>query len=475
MLFYLAFKNIVSRKSSAVIVLFISFSIMLMVVVNSIFDCTENGIEKVFSRSFTGDFAIFPKSDYSMSLFGDETPVTGNLTQIDTLVSYNDLRSFLESNPKVESLVPQVTCFSAMEFGGSGKIPVYLFGVDGVSYVKSMSAIKILRGEPFPFPERGCMISAHYAELTGADLGDTIQFTVVDGPTFRIRAAKVYAVYDYEIQSDTLDKIVLVDSVTAKQLLDMSESVAEDYFIDEEKTSLLDEDMDSIFDDAEDVDPVFFDEEIPSENSAEKNELNESFASSSSWNFLMCNLSRGTNAKKIIRALNKNFKKRDLPLRAVDWRTAAGSTALYLYWMRIIFNAGVIVILACGFIIINNTLVVNVLNRTQEIGTLRAEGASRIFVSLQCMIETFLLTITAGILGCILGAFCDFLITNAHIVFKNSFIRQLFGAETLSVHASFYALLKAMILSVLLGFLGWIYPVRTALSVNPVQAMQGGV
>ena len=44
MLFYLAFKNIVSRKSSFVIVLFIAFAVMLMAVINSVFDSTENGI-----------------------------------------------------------------------------------------------------------------------------------------------------------------------------------------------------------------------------------------------------------------------------------------------------------------------------------------------------------------------------------------------------------------------------------------------
>ena len=91
MLFYLAFKNIVSRKSSFVIVLFIAFAVMLMAVINSVFDSTENGIEKVFSKSFTGDLAIFPKSDIPLSLFGDETPVTGTLTKINTLVPFNEI------------------------------------------------------------------------------------------------------------------------------------------------------------------------------------------------------------------------------------------------------------------------------------------------------------------------------------------------------------------------------------------------
>ncbi len=44
-----AFKNIISRKSSFVIILFIAFSIAVMVIANAVFDGTGNGIEKTFS------------------------------------------------------------------------------------------------------------------------------------------------------------------------------------------------------------------------------------------------------------------------------------------------------------------------------------------------------------------------------------------------------------------------------------------
>ena len=64
---------------------------------------------------------------------------------------------------------------------------------------------------------------------------------------------------------------------------------------------------------------------------------------------------------------------------------------------------------------------------------------------------------------------------NRLIEFKNVFLIQLFGTDHLVVSTSFSIMCKSMLLSVLLGLLGWIYPVRTALKVNPVQAMQGAV
>ncbi len=469
MLFYLAFKNVISRKSSVVIVLFISFAVMLVAVINSVFDCTENGIEKVFSGSFTGDIAIFPQSDSPLSLFGDETPMTGSLTKINTVVPFVEIVSALESCHEIEKFVPQIMGNAIMEFNGH-RFPVCVFGVSAEKYIDCMSSIKIIDGSYFSNGERGVMLSKEHAMEMGAKIGDTIQFIVADGSTFRIRAASLSAIYEYPINNETLDRIVLADAFTVRSLMDMIDFSFDDLEIDSKKTDLLENDFDieSLFEDAEDIEAVFVEDHAFEKTKS----LPEVIDSSASWNFIVGRLIPGENPKKIIRELNKLFKKNFWPVRAVDWRTAAGSTAIYLYWMRIIFNAGVIVILVAGFIIINNTLVVNVLNRTQEIGTLRATGASRGFVSIQCMLETFMLTVTAGFLGCVFATAVNTVITASRIEFANLFLRQLFGSDVLSVSTSFNVLLKSMLLSILLGLIGWIYPVRTAMGVSPVQAMR---
>ena len=81
----LALKNVISRKSSLVIILFISFAIALLFVSNAVFDGTDHGLERTFINSFTGNIVLRPKVDFPLSLFGDETPVTGKLSEIPTL------------------------------------------------------------------------------------------------------------------------------------------------------------------------------------------------------------------------------------------------------------------------------------------------------------------------------------------------------------------------------------------------------
>ena len=158
----------------------------------------------------------------------------------------------------------------------------------------------------------------------------------------------------------------------------------------------------------------------------------------------------------------------------MDWRKSAGSTALYLYWMRLILNVGILIVLFAGFIVISNTLVINVLDRIREIGTMRAIGAARRFVSAMCMAETLLLALVAGVLGSALGALLSICINQAHIKLTNDFLIQLFGSSYIVTTMTFSNLLRSFMISLVIGLFSWIYPVITALKASPVEAMQGG-
>ncbi|MCQ2981828.1 MAG: FtsX-like permease family protein [Treponemataceae bacterium] len=479
MLFQLAFKNIMSRKSSIVIIIFIAISLTLMTVINAVFESTEHGVETVYTKSFTGDLVIRYDNNQPLSLFGDETPMTGYLTTIPTLVPFSEVQSVISAYSAVESVVPQVTIQTAIECGDERDV-LYAFGVPGQSYLAAMPSISIIEGTPFGDNERGAMLSTGTARSLHAQVGDEIQFIVQDGISARIRAVPVTAIYEYAVANSVLEKMVLVDSFTVRSLAGMTGTSISNEQISEEKTDLLDGDfdLDDLFGEAEDMDAFFIDnadESLPAADVTESvpEYSPADFSESTTWNYLLVRLHDSDDASSVIRSLNRQFRKNSWPVEATNWRNAAGSTALYLYWIRLIFNIGVIVILAAGFIIINNTLVVGVLNRTQEIGTLRAEGASRLFISLQCMIETFTLTVSAGVLACILGFIVSAAVSRAGITFDNSFLIQLFGADTLNFAPTWSTIGSTLGMSIILGLVGWIYPVRTALRVSPVQAMQG--
>ena len=483
MLLKLAFKSVVSRRSSLVIILFITFAVCLFCVANAVFDSTEQGVQTNYVASFTGDFIIRPKSKIQQSLFGDETPVTGELTVLDTVVPYEKITEKLLSMPEVAGCTGQISGAAMVERSdGQNRTASYVFGVEGEQYLSLMKSIHIVRGAPYVHGERGAMLSEQTAKKLNVDVGNTIQFIVADGLNYSIRAAKVTAIFEYEIYNEIFSRFVIVDPITVRSLLGITEVYSSDsYDLSDEATNMFSEnndfsDFDDLFADASDFDDALVTEETEEENQIQNtpSENNESALSeSTTWNYIIVRLKDGQNTKRAMKKVSRVFRRNGWPVQVADWRHAAGSTALYLFWMRTIFNIGIVIVLAAGFIIVNNSLVINILDRTREIGTLRAIGAKKRFISLQCMTENLILTLTSGVLGVLAGMLCTHFINKAHIVLHNTFLVQLFGSDAISVHVNSGNVLKLFILVISLALLGWIYPVINALKVSPVDAIQG--
>ncbi len=478
MLLKLALKNVVSRKSSLVIILFITFAVCLFCLANAVFDSTEQGVQTNYVASFTGDFIIRPESKFQQSLFGDETPVTGELTTLNTIVPYEKINDVLIQLPEVYGTTGQISGAAMAERAdGAYRTPAYVFGVEGQPYLDLMKSINILRGSPYNSGERGAMLCTQMAEKLGVDVGSTIQFIVSDGPNYKIRAALVTAVFEYEIYNEIFGRFIITDPITARSLLGINEVFSSDsYDLSEEATNLFSEnndfsDFDDLFDSAFDFDQALIQEESP--EASEEVQVEELPSESTSWNYIIVRLKEGQNTKKVMKKVSRLIRKNGWPVQVADWRHAAGSTALYLFWMRKIFNIGIVIVLAAGFIIVNNTLVINILDRTREIGTLRAIGAKKRFISLQCMTENLILTITSGILGVLAGNIGTHFINKAHIVLHNSFLVQLFGADAIQVYVTGGNVFKLFLLVLVLALLGWIYPVINALKVSPVDAISG--
>ena len=479
-----ALKNIVSRKSSLVIILFIAFSIAALVMANAVFDGTKSGIEKTFSQNFTGDIVIRPKAQFPMSLFGDETPITGNLSELPQLLPYTDIFSFVSQSESIRAAVPQITGQAALRFG-SKNFPSYFFGVDAQSYAALMPGIKILQGEPYGDDDNALMLSSVMVKKINDELGvalnvgDQIQLAAFTGSSYTLRAATLSAIYEYSVHNDLQDKIVLINPDILRPLIGLNSTEIDPRLFTKENSGLLDslaeDGIDSLFGEDSDFDDaaVFAQEDSQAQEAAARDdEPAQAVNEETIWNYIVCSVKPGVSAKRAIRKLNKEFAKREWPCQAVDWRAAAGMAAQYIYWMRLIFNIGLIVIIATGFIIVNNTLVIAALDRSKETGALRAIGAGRRFVALEYLAETLALTITAGVLGCVLGVIGNSFLSNGSIHFGNSYLVQLFGGDTLRTVVRPSNILGGMALSLVLAFVAWIYPVRIALETSPVAAME---
>lgn len=502
----LALKNVISRKSSLVIILFISFAIALLFVSNAVFDGTDHGLERTFINSFTGNIVLRPKVDFPLSLFGDETPVTGKLSEIPTLVPYAKIKETALDVEGVRAIVPQITGYAAVNVNDK-RVPISLFGVPGEQYTTLMSSIKIVEGRVFKDGEAGLLLNtdalARINKAAGVKLGigSDIQLLNGDGVSFSIRSVPLLGVYTYDSQNPTLSGIALLSPQTLRDLIgmqDFSDSVE----IDESQINLIEDDssIDDFFENSQDFDgeealdgPVLAGSDsaagvgaasgdgvgdafaVGAAASGDSGSAGENVAlqaESSVWSYLICMTDASANEGKIIKQLNKVFKENEWAVQAVNWRDAAGGSVYISFYLRIIFNIGIVLILLTGFIVVNNTLTVSSISRIGETGTIRALGAKRGFVIREFLCETSLLTITSGIIGCLLGCLFTFMLQKAHIGISNTYLAQLFGGKTLTAAITASNAIQNLALSVVLAVVGCVYPVRVALRATPVEAMR---
>ena len=479
----LAFKNIFSRKSSAVIILFITFAITMIIVVNSIFDGTDNGIKTIFMESFTGNFVIREKTKDNVSLFGNISLIDESVLPIEEISFYNEICDYLNSVPEVKSFIPQLSSFSLLEIENK-KSKAAVFGIDIENYLQIMPSIKITDGRIFNKDEKGILVSESWIENFKKEnkkdikIGTEVQLIFSDGNTFRIRSLPITGIYKYPLKNDVLDKIILADPKTVRSLIGMDEIYSNEVNIAKEDTSLIDsidfniDDMDSLF--SEDSD-IFVDESFSIDfTDFIDNEVIQNQSDITNWHFIVVRLNDEVSTNKLINKINKWAQKNNFPIEAVNWRVAAGPTAQYIFVLRIILLVGIFIILFAGLIVIANTLVINILDRTKEIGTMRALGANKRSIAFLCMSETFILTSVSSILSCFASFIIVFFMRKFPITLNNIFFEQLFGGNKLIPQLTFSSICFGFIVSIIIGLLAWIMPVLEALKIMPIKAMKGG-
>ena len=140
--------------------------------------------------------------------------------------------------------------------------------------------------------------------------------------------------------------------------------------------------------------------------------------------------------------------------------------------VRIVFYVAILIVSIVSIIIIMNTLVISVIERTGEIGTMRALGAQKPFVWLMFLVETLTITIVFGIVGIALASAAMGVVNLLRIPAESYFTQILFGGRVLKLALNPLAILSTLLMVAGVGLVSHLYPVVIALKIPPVRAMQ---
>jgi ABC-type lipoprotein release transport system permease subunit len=165
---------------------------------------------------------------------------------------------------------------------------------------------------------------------------------------------------------------------------------------------------------------------------------------------------------------------KDLGLQVVDWKAATGIVGQFILVMRLVLVTALFIIFIVALLIINNAMVLATLDRTAEIGTMRAIGAQRAMVVALFLVETVVLGLIAGTLGAVTAIG---LVSWLHVVGIPAFADQLIllfaGPKLFPVWTA-----KDVVLGigsvVTASVFATLYPAILAARIQPVVAMQKG-
>ncbi len=167
--------------------------------------------------------------------------------------------------------------------------------------------------------------------------------------------------------------------------------------------------------------------------------------------------------EEINRVLEKIFGREQKDYTAVSSEQILESVGQVLGLIQMFLVAIAAVSLVVGGVGIMNTMIMSVMERTSEIGVMKALGATNIFILLIFIFESGFIGLIGGAIGVTVGYTAAIIIA----YFSNS------SGFAILVIVEPMLILGALLFSVLVGMISGAYPARRASLLDPVEALRG--
>jgi putative ABC transport system permease protein len=491
-LYRIALRNLVRRaRKNVVVAALIAVGVAAFFVGNAVLESSIGGIQRTFSDNFTADLSISEKSEQSFSLFGPDIPVIGEYESEPVILNAEKIGATAAKVPGVSKVAYVLSSPLLVEAGGARDGGLGL-GVIGEEYFSLFSRVRFIAGGPPGADSTGwAVITEEWAKKIetaqghAVRPGDKIQLSFFHNQTFTIRGATVAGVIRYAPTNDALAKIVVVDGRILRALIGYSQSDAATPGAGSggQPAAGGSTDVDALFSDSEEAAPAPADGSAPVSIMELQKLMQEArtagaqadvspLGHNGAWHFILVRTDPAADRGRVATALREALRKDDASALVRDWRGTAGAVALYVYLMQFVLFIGLFMVGGIVLILTINSLVMSVFERTGEIGTMRAIGARPGFIRGLFILETSVLTLLSAAGGILLGAALVGVLDGIGLRFNNQLLVLLFGGNALHPDISGGNILLSVVAAAVLGTVAWVYPVRLALRIPPIKAIQ---
>ena len=175
---------------------------------------------------------------------------------------------------------------------------------------------------------------------------------------------------------------------------------------------------------------------------------------------------------KQIEQLNNDHK---LNINVINWLDASGTLGQFTFAMKVILYIFIAIIFIVAVFIIMNSMLMATMERTKEIGTMRAMGAQKSYVLKLILAETSMLSSMFGMLGILVGLGVVIFFHYFGIPAGTSQVFLfLFSGPRLYLSIELAYVLAVLALIIFVSLVASYYPAKKAASVSPITAMHKG-
>jgi ABC-type lipoprotein release transport system permease subunit len=500
----IAWRNIMRHRGKSLIIGSILFlGALVMTMGNGVISGMDAGLRETIVNSFTGDIVLVSEKQESDNVFLE---FMGKA--IAPITNYIEIKKVLGEQPFIERALPAgknlAMVLNDQENGMPGN--AYLIGVDFEKYRAMFPGnIKMSEGRLLNKGETGALVPlwackefAAYTNIWFMSEGSTLDSARLPKevrPDFRNLVPKTDAVLmgfsednsttdiklgikgiiEYKALNSLWGRFVIVDIESYRRCLGYFAAADKvEMSADEQKLFAMDSDnMDALFTSDAVVAP---NAAAPAGKAAKESKTEEVKkpldVDAGAYNLVFVLLKKGADPSTAITKLNAAFKEKKLGVRAISWKKALGPVGSMAALIKAALFVFVMFLFFVAIIIIVNTLSMAAIERTTEIGMMRAVGAKKGFITTMFLAETAMLSFVFGGAGIVLGFFGVNVLAMAHFTSTNDMVQLLFGGDTFRPLLTFVDINLTIIQLTIVTLIAVIYPTRVAQGITPLDAVQ---
>lgn len=506
MIFIIAWRNIFRHKGKTLVIGTILFlGTLIMTIGNGIISGLNKGLEKNLVNSFTADILLISENQKN-----DDVLLSMSGQTIEPITNYLEIKKKLSKITYIKEFMPGGIGYVWVLNEKGQPIDQYVLGVNFSEYYEFFNqSISTIEGRLLQDNERGVLVPTKMREwlydycnywvipqqaalnkdnLTAEAQDDLKKYKRLDLRTQLVFMglskknstldilSDVKGIIKFRSLNSLLGFYSILDTESFRECMGYFTAQDAKVTLDKEQQDLLDLNEEDLLDSYDSsFTTVVADESLYLDKSIfqkiDKPITNTVNVETGIYNLVFIKLAQGTGLNEALQKLNELSKDNNLQVRAISWDKAIGMMGQMSLIMKGALLLFVGFIFFVAIIIIMNTLIIAAMERISEIGMMRAVGARKSFITKIFLCETFILSLTFGGFGILMGYVAVQVLASLNITTENEILQIFYGGTNfhpfIGIETFNFCLLQLAIVTLL----SVIYPIMIARKITALEAI----